>query len=462
MMIRRSAENNMGHGLNAVLDRLREWTVRDDPAPATDAQLMERFLSLRDEDAFATLLHRHGPMVFGVCRRVLNNVADAEDAFQATFLVFVRKMRSIRCREQLGNWLHGVALRTALKVRTSNAHRSLKERQVPARAETSNVHRLDDELGPVLDAELACLPERYRIPVVLCDLEGRSRGEVAHHLGWASGTLSSRLARGRRLLAERLVRRGVALSVGSIAATLARTAHATVPPPLLGATARAAVAFAAGDQLATAIVSTRVTVLIQGVLKAMAVAKLKLSISILVGVVAVGWTLGALALGQSPEPLADPAPQEPAAVPANPAALKALELTTDPDLPKQDAAPKDLKFGKERLDQLIDDLMQKKKTDGEITDALFLATLARLPNKAEIKRVEKLAQQKAKNPRAAWQDLAHALTNSTEFLRHVGEFNRMNPLNAPKGKLLDQFRRLDDLRKADPNAPGKGPFFGPQ
>src|SRR5262249_14892382 len=159
-------------------------------------ELLGRYLQRRDGDAFEALLARHGPMVLGVCRRLLGSAADAEDAFQATFLVLVRKAASIVPREQVGNWLYGVAYRTATSAKVMTDRRGAKERAA-ARPEAREEHAPTD-LGPLLDEELNRLPDKYRTPVVLCDLEGATRREAARRLGWPEGTLSTRLRAGRR------------------------------------------------------------------------------------------------------------------------------------------------------------------------------------------------------------------------------------------------------------------------
>src|SRR5438552_14007125 len=134
----------------------------------TDGQLLTRFLAQRDEEAFAALVRRHGAMVISVCRRILGNAADADDAFQTTFLVLVRKARSLKSRSVLGDWLHGVAKRSALKARASAQRRRVKE-QAMARSESPGAEPRDDWL-PILDEELTRLPEKYRLPIILCDL----------------------------------------------------------------------------------------------------------------------------------------------------------------------------------------------------------------------------------------------------------------------------------------------------
>src|SRR5579871_6288456 len=174
---------------------LHKVALLQDGGGMSDRQLLDYFLAQRDEPAFAALMRRHGPMVFCVCRRVLRNAHDAEDAFQATFLVLVRKARSIRRPELLGNWLYGVAYRTALAARGAAVKRRAKERDMakPEAVEEDGTQ----ELAALLDRELVQLPEKYRVPIVLCDLEGKTRKEAARQLGWPEGTINGRLARGR-------------------------------------------------------------------------------------------------------------------------------------------------------------------------------------------------------------------------------------------------------------------------
>jgi RNA polymerase sigma factor (sigma-70 family) len=248
----------------------------------TDAQLLESFLSRRDEAAFAALVQRHGPLVFGTCRRVLGHVQDAEDAFQATFLLLARKAASIIRRELIAGWLYRVAYRTALEARAARARRRTRETQVKHLPECEAVQpEVWHDLQPLLDQELSELPQRYRVPIVLCDLEGHSRREAARQLKVPEGTLSSRLATARRRLAQRLALRGLALSGGALAAALSRcAASAGVPAPLAAVTVQAATGLAAGSAAAT-VVPAQVAALMEGVAKAMLLTKLRIACALL-------------------------------------------------------------------------------------------------------------------------------------------------------------------------------------
>ena len=294
--------------MKTVLRHLRRAALLDRGDAPSDAHLLESFLNHREEAAFEGLLRRHGPMVFGVCRRVLGNRADAEDAFQATFLVLVRKAAAIRPRELVGNWLWGVAYRTALKARAMNMRRRTRERLVSEMARSDDGHEdwVSEELLRRLDETLGRLPEAYREPVVLCELEGRSRKEVARTLGLPEGTLSWRLAQAKKMLAKKLARHGPVLSAGAVAAVLSQgAASAGMPASLLTSTRKAGLQLAAGQALSGS-VTAKVASLTEGVLKAMLLTKLKVA-SWAVGVVLLA---GAGAVGLSYQrAAAQPAPQ---------------------------------------------------------------------------------------------------------------------------------------------------------
>ena len=267
----------------------------------SDEQLLERYVAGRDEtaeEAFAQVVQRHGPMVLHVCRRILGDAHEAEDAFQATFLILARKAAMVMHREKVVSWLYIVAVRTAREARIRAARRRAREERVSPRI---YVEPLDetfaDELRAILDEELARLPARNRDPVVLCELEGLSRAEAARRLGIPEGTVSSRLARAKARLRDRLVSRGVSLSAAAISAILIREVRAaTVPLSLLESTVQAATSVAA-DRIATAAISASVASLCEGVLKTMLITKLKgiaLAIGTMTAVVS-----GAVVLGQS-------------------------------------------------------------------------------------------------------------------------------------------------------------------
>jgi RNA polymerase sigma factor (sigma-70 family) len=253
--------------LTSVLIRLRQAEHPPGGPVVLDGELLDRFIARRDEDAFEALVHRHGPMVLGVCRRILRHDEDAEDAFQATFLVLVRKAASVRPRGMVGNWLYGVAHNTAHKAKAMNTRRRRKEAQAVPRS-TRPVDTCE-ELQARLDQELPALPDKYRAPVVLCDLEGKTLREAAGQLGWPQGTVATRLARGRTLLARRLARGGLSHSAGAIAIALAHgSAPARVPTSLVVSTVRVATS-------AAGLVQAPVAALTEGVITAMLLKKLK-------------------------------------------------------------------------------------------------------------------------------------------------------------------------------------------
>lgn len=278
-----------------VVERLRKTVLRRVEDTLSDGQLLDRFLENRDEAAFAALVRRHAPMVWGVCRRIVGHGHDAEDAFQAAFLILVRKAAGVKPRAAVGNWLYGVACRTALKARTISARVRAKEKQVTSMPEPAMDPREDmEELQRLLDKELSALPDKYRLPVVLCDLESRTRKEVAAQLRIPEGTLSSRLATAHQILAKRLARHGLAVSGASLAALFAQNAAAAcVPAAMVSSTIETATLVVASQGAVAGVVSTKVAALTDGVMKAMLLTKLKIATGtlLIVSLIAAGGTL---------------------------------------------------------------------------------------------------------------------------------------------------------------------------
>jgi RNA polymerase sigma factor (sigma-70 family) len=245
--------------LSGFLQWLEKSLATETLVTAPDQQLLERFLAARDEKAFRVLISRHGPMVYRVCRRVLPDEQDTEDAFQAAFLVLVRKAGSIRKRKSLASWLHGVAYQVALRARTSSQRRRVREAWVGGRDEAVAADdRSWREVRAILDEELARLPERLRAPLVLCYLEGLTQDEAAEQLGQTKRTLRRYLERGRTLLGTRLTQRGLALS-GALTTTLFSECVVAMPPGLAAATAALGEAVRTGKSTALSHTHTTLT-----------------------------------------------------------------------------------------------------------------------------------------------------------------------------------------------------------
>jgi RNA polymerase sigma factor (sigma-70 family) len=276
--------------LDPVLEHVRRLLPESAGEVAGDAELLRRFNSERDESAFATLLDRHGPLVLGVCRRLLMHTQDAEDAFQATFLVLVCKATTLRQWGSLANYLHTIAHRLALKVKVRSDRRRALEQPIEAHEPARQDSGSDPGLRAVLDEELARLPEKYRAPLVLCYLEGLTHSEAAGQLGWKEGTVCGRLARGKDLLRRRLARRGLAPSVAVLDGVLA-------PEPLTTALAEASLQ--AARQLASGkgleLGGAQVAGLVQQTLRAMRLDQVKFVAVLLVCGLGAGLGLATLA-----------------------------------------------------------------------------------------------------------------------------------------------------------------------
>jgi RNA polymerase sigma factor (sigma-70 family) len=258
-------------------------SVQPSLAEVPDAEVLARFIERREEVAFAELVRRHGPMVRAACRRALGASPDAEDAFQAVFVILARKAASVRNAALLGPWLHTIAVRAANRARKVARRHQDRERQVatmPEPALPPPPPEPSDWL-PLLDAAIQRLPERWRVPLVLCELEGKSRAEAARQLGLSEGTLSSRLARAREALRRRLCRAGTVVAGAGLSAAFAYC-HEAMPAQLLTTTTQAAL---------SGVTSTSVAALTQGVLQAMLLTKLKTALLLVLAVAALSGVL---------------------------------------------------------------------------------------------------------------------------------------------------------------------------
>lgn len=299
-------------------DALKDPTlVAMNGSELSDVELLQTFVDHRDQQAMSDLIIRHGPLVMGVCRRILKNDHDAADAFQATFLVLLKKAGSLGKSDSLAGWLYGVAHRVAKKSRTQLSRRQQREGSGIVATPTAppiNPVNEEEEIVDLIHAELANLPEKYRLPLILCCLEGTAREVAAQHLGWSLGSLKGRLERGRNMLLARLKRHGIILSAGMLTSLLAQQAVAEIPAVLAGSTVNALTLVAAGQALMGAAVSAQTAALTQGVLKAMWLTKLKITAGLILagGVAATGSVVALQQLLAAPE-------EEPVAVAQAPA-----------------------------------------------------------------------------------------------------------------------------------------------
>jgi RNA polymerase sigma factor (sigma-70 family) len=254
-----------------ILRQIRQLVAAQCPSQQLDRQLLERFIADRDEASFAALVQRHGSMVLGVCRSVLHHQQDAEDVFQAAFLVLARKAHTIRQQQALGSWLHGVAYRLALKSKAQASRRRAREKPAEDQFSATSADDLTwRELRVILHEELHRLPDKYRAPLLLCYWEGKTRDEAAEQLGLTGSALKKRLERGRNLLQSRLTRRGLAPSAALFGTLLLENgARAAVCSVLTNSTAKAAVVFAGGKGGSAAAPATAAVTLAEGAIRAM-------------------------------------------------------------------------------------------------------------------------------------------------------------------------------------------------
>jgi RNA polymerase sigma factor (sigma-70 family) len=363
--------------LDTVLRHIRKLTG---PAPqeATDGQLLRSFVARRDEAAFAELVRRHGPLVLGVCRRLIADTHDAEDAFQATFLVLVRRATALEHCTSLGPWLYGVARRTALQARTTARRRRARLMEIFDMAAPEAAIALDDnELRQLLEEELDGLPEKYRAPLVLCYLQGQTHQQAARALGRPAGSMSRHVGRALELLRGRLVRRGVALSAGALSAALTSDlAAGSVPTTLAGATVRAALVVAIGGAVAGPVAA-----LAESVACRLAGSRTRGILAILVSLALVGGA-GLVALPAAPPPAAPP----------EPAAAKPEAEPTDRTAQDSDPLPAGalMRFGSPRLrhGQAIGALAFSKDGKKLASGSLDMTvSLWELPSGKELRRI---------------------------------------------------------------------------
>jgi RNA polymerase sigma factor (sigma-70 family) len=444
-----------GRQLSTALQLIRGSLYPGGAGGLSDAHLLERWTLCRDEVAFELLLRRHGPMVFAVCRRLLASAQDAEDAFQATFLILVRRANAIRKHTALGSWLYKVAYRVALRARHKPGLPTTPSDLDTLRDERERAEEvLWNDLRPVLDEEVIRLPPRYREVFVLCQLQGKTNNEAARELGCPLGTVVSRLSRARNRLRDRLTQRGVTVSVAALTALLAPQAGAAPPPLLVSAALRLALATAGLGATAGVPVPAGVSALCQGVLHTMFVTKMKIAFALLlvVGLTALTGGLTAYQL-QARERSADQATvqQQPTAPPQKTSddqgQSKEHPQSTGDDkqgVAKPGASADDKKNlqmkGKfklifkfpDNLDKLVRDLVERKKTDAECIEALSLATLGRFPTTAETEfLIGHLAQHKEKRE-AGLEAILSLLTNTKEFSQHLHRLQQRGPKAASK------------------------------
>ncbi len=278
---------------SALVETIQRLFESGTTASVPECPLLDRFLARGDESAFEAIVNRHGRMVLGVCRHVLDDEHDVEDAFQATFLILVKKAKSIRDREVLGSWLHGVARRVAVRARADSRRRRSREHIGLEQIDVPD-HRDDaiesNEIRAILDSELDGLPKHFRTPLILCDIEGQTHEQAAVELRCPVGTVKSRLARAREQLRSRLIRRGFATTLLTHGPMLASGPMSAVPVKLLAQTVRAATHLATSGALTGGSVTAQTALFTEGFIRTMAMTKLKIAViaSIATGLLGAG------------------------------------------------------------------------------------------------------------------------------------------------------------------------------
>jgi RNA polymerase sigma factor (sigma-70 family) len=333
--------------LGTFLHRLKTAMATETLASRSDQELIEEFRAGRDEVIFRAIMERHGQMVFHVCRRVLASTTDVEDAFQSTFLTLIRRGHTVRRHASLASWLHGVAWRTALKLRTQSDRRRRREgKSAESKPTVVSDNTSWGELRRILDEELTHLPETVRTPLVLCYLEGRTQDEAASQLDISKSTLRRHLDRGREMLGRRLVRRGVTLGSVLAARLVSDCAQgAGVPRALLVRTTESANHIVANGAAPATVVTARVAALSDGVIKSMYYAKYKTVVATLAFCLAIG--IGLHQFSPRPVSAQDRSPQ----VKTPPATAPDIE-PINPELVFEEEIQKKLKLSPNQIRQL--------------------------------------------------------------------------------------------------------------
>jgi RNA polymerase sigma factor (sigma-70 family) len=424
--------------LSTFLRCLRRAVAPSADDGLTDGVLLERFVTDGDAAAFELLVWRHGPMVLGVCRRLLGHEQDSEDAFQATFLTLVHKARSIARRQAVGAWIYRVAYRIACRARARKPWFEPLVTEPPAPAVNDPVA----DLCPVLDEEIERLPARYRRPLVLCYLNGKTSREAAQELGCPEGTVVSWLSRGRQKLRSRLARRGVALPAGALATLLVQERAAAVPAVLVQSITRVAVPYAAGKSAVGLGISAQAAAWTQGALQAMWLNKLKM---LTLGVLALGVLgsgLGAVALRARPAAVVGPEQDVAQGLNKTPAEQRPADKEGNrrADIEKTRRALDDLEavfteHEAQWTNEVIDarkamieiearlQLLERKHTterereDGKLRALQDIETTLQ----GDIKRLKAILEERRRPSENALKDDEATLKRKTESLREVGD-----------------------------------------
>jgi RNA polymerase sigma factor (sigma-70 family) len=411
----------------------------------TDGELLERFRAHHDERAFAALVRRHGAAVFSVCRRVLHHAQDTEDAFQATFLVLVRRCGSIRKRQSVGSWLYGVAYRVAVRARADRARRRAVEGQAPPRPAAGEPHDDGHDLRAVLDEEVRRLPERCRLPFVLCYLDGKTNAEAARLLGCPKGTVLSRLAHARGLLRTRLARRGIGLAAAL--ATAPGMTSAAVPAPLVRATVRAAGLLARQGSTA-ADISAPVRALSEGMVRSMGMMRLKTMAALMVTLGLLGGGLGLMAVRA---PGASQGPRQAAA--EGPGAAERAEPPRVPGKERRREAEPDRAAAVDRARAVIEKLEKDiQKREEQWADELVKAQLAVLDADEDLQQLERRFALEREREREDIKQLEQAIRPIQSRIRprpSKEEQEGLRALEQQHEMLEERWRQREKMRSAE-------------